>query len=279
MPSTATTLVGMIAWCVKMNDGIHIKAGYKTYSGNTMILEVNGHWMDREHVPLVHQDDYKTLCEGCRGLNGGCSQWAPYFEWIKPSMKRFYVVSVKLDMAWAVKYAYRWKQSVSRHNYFRMGYADLLTDRYTWSIVKHMEKATQCYTLGLGHCHGCRSKKMCTVLRGEPCINPKQRHYSVEATGIECSTLSEMLYGRRLPWWFKGDALPAEMRRFAGMFSNDNLDGALLNAVRAHRSYISPDDVVAMPQYEMQLIDAPADSQDAGHSYMMYTDFEDMTIQ
>lgn len=258
-----------------MNEGSHIEVGYQTYSGNTMMLEVNGHWLDREAVPLVHQDDYKQLCEGCNGLNGGCAQWAPYFEWIKPSVKKFFVIDVKLDMAWAVKYAYRYKDSVARHNYFRMGYADLLTDRYIWYLAKRLEQVSGYFTLGAGHCHGCRSKKMCTVLRAEPCINTRGRHYSVEATGVECSALSEVLYGRRLPWWFKGEALPTEIRRFSGLFSNDNLDGALLDAVRSHRSYIPIDQVVQMPTYAEMMLPAPDDSQDAGRMFPMYIGFDD----
>lgn len=257
-----------------MADGIHIEVGYQTYSGNTMILEVNGHLVDRDGIPLVHQDDYRDMCGDCRGLNGGCAKWAPYFEWVKPSIKKFFVIDVKIDMAWAIKYAYRYKDSVARHNYFRMGYADLLTDRYTWGIVKQIEQASGCYTLGLGHCHGCRSKAMCTVLRGETCVNPSARHYSIEATGVECSTLTESLYGHRLPWWFRGESLPIEMRRFAGVFSNDNLDGMLLDAVRAHHSYIPIDQVVPMPEYEIMMVPAPDASQDAGYTFPMYTDFD-----
>jgi hypothetical protein len=258
-----------------MIKGIRIKAGYKTYSGNTMVLEINGHWLPRENVPLVHQEDYKQLCEGCKGLNGGCSEWAPYFEWIKPSMKMFFVVDVKIDMAWAIKYAHRHKNSVIHHNYFRCGYADLLTDRYTWGIIKNMEQASGAFAIGLGHCHGCTSKKKCTVLRGEPCINMPARHYSMEATGVECSALNEYLYGTRLPWWFKGAELPYEMRRYAGLFSNDNLDYMLLDMVKAHRSFIPLDQVVPMPWYEAEIVSAPSTSMDAGQVFPMYVGFED----
>lgn len=259
-----------------MLNGVSIKAGYRTGSGNTMIIEVHGHLVPREDIPLVDLADYKQLCEGCRGLNGGCSQWAPYFEWIKPSQRYFYVVDVRLDMAWAIKYAHRHAKSVVQHNYFRCGYADLLTDKYTWSLIKYMEKVSGQYALGIGHCHGCRSKKMCTVLRGERCITPELRHYSVEATGVECSQLNLMLYGSRLPWWFKSEALPMEMRRYAGLFSNDNLEGYLIDAVKAHRSFIQPDEVAPMPLYEIATVPAPTTAlQDAGTVFPMYVDFTD----
>lgn len=254
---------------------IHVKAGYKTGSGNTMIIEVGGRLVKREDMPLIHPADYKSLCEGCKGLNGGCAEWAPYFEHIKPSQRAFYVVDVKLDMAWAIKYAFRHSDNVIKHNFFRCSYADLLTDRYTWSLIKRMEQQSGCYALGIGHCHGCRSKKMCTVLRGEPCIATDKRHYPIEATGVECSALNVLLYGQRLPWWFKSDALPIEMRRYTGLFTNDNLEAYLVDAMRAHRSYIPLDQVVPMPQYEMDCIAAPADSMDAGHEFPMYVGFED----
>lgn len=250
--------------------------GYKTASGNTMIMQVSGHMVNRGDMPLVDIADYKQLCEGCRGLNGGCAQWAPYFEWIKPSAKSFFVVDIKLDMAWAIKYAYRHSDNPIKHNYFRCGYADMITDKYTWSIIKHMEQETGCYALGIGHCHGCRSKKMCTVLQGEKCIAPDKRHYSIEATGVECSELNRMLYGDRLPWWFKSEALPLYMRRFAGLFTNDNLEVALWSAVLHHRSHVPLDQVISMPAYGAELVAAPATSlQDAGTVFPMYIDFTD----
>lgn len=257
-------------------EGIHVEAGYRTASGNTMIIEVNGHLMPRDAVPVVYAEDYVQLCGNCKGLNGGCSLFAPYFDLIKPSMELFYVVDVRIDMAWAIKYAHRHGSSVISHNYFRCGYADLLTDRYLYGMIMKMEEKTGCYALGVGHCHGC-SKKDCTVLRDEACAKPKKRHYSIEATGVECSSLNQLLYGSRLPWWFKGTALPAEMRRYAGLFSNENLDYLLLDVIRERKSYIPLDEVSPMPVYDMDLVDAPADSMDAGVRFPMYTDFEEIS--
>lgn len=254
---------------------IKIKAGYKTYSGNTMEIEIIGRLMPRSEVPLIEQADYKQLCEGCRGLNGGCAQWAPYFEYIKPSIKHFYVISTRLDMAWAIKYAHRHRNSIIHHNYFRMGYADLLTDRYTWGITKKLWQKTDLFTLGLGHCHGCRSKKACTVLQGDHCINPKARCYSIEATGVECSALNQILRNYRIPWWYKNEALPADMVRMSGLFTDDNLDNLLLDTVMKHRSYIPTSEVIQYPHYELADVPAPADSFDAGTMFLMYVDFDE----
>lgn len=256
-------------------DGIHITVGYKTGTGNTLTLDVDGHLIPREDIPLFYQEDYRTLCGTCKGTNGGCSKFAPYFEYLKPSMKMLYVVTVRLDMAWAIKYAYRHGASISGHNYFRCGYADILTDRYLWGVVKAMHEKTGCYALGVGHCHGCRSKKLCTVLRDEPCINPRMRDHSIEAVGVACSELNQMLYGSRLSWWFKGEPLPVEMRRYAGLFSNENLDYLLLDVIRERKSYIPLDEVTPMPVYDMDLVSAPADSMDAGVKFPMYVDFEE----
>lgn len=253
-----------------------IKAGYRTGSGNTMVLDVTGTLLPRDQIPLIDQRDYMDLCQGCKGLNGGCSYWAPYFEYIKPSQKKFYVVDVKLDMAWAVKYAYRHSNSTIKHNYFRCGYADLLTDHYTWGLIKRMEQETGAYALGIGHCHGCRSKKMCTILQGEKtCISPEKRHYSIEATGVECSALNEQLHGERLPWWFKGPELPLYMRRFAGLFVNHEFDNLLHKLVTSHRSYIPFEQAADLPEYEIAEVLAPADSMDAGTLFPMYVDFGD----
>lgn len=258
--------------------------GYLTGTKHLISLDVAARWVPRERIPIVEIDQVASMCGTCRGVNGGCPEWAPYFDLITPSLPGIFIIDVTIDMAWAIMWAYRKPNSnVIGHNYFRCGYADILTDRYIKKLLAMVTEAyaeadmgSRVYPLGVGHCPGCRSKKACTVLRGEQCINTRGRMYSIEATGVECSELNKELYGQRLPWWYKSPELPMYMRRYAGIFCHSEVSGVLevllREAMTKHRSYVS-EGPERMPEYPADMVSAPDTSIDAGLSYPAYTDF------
>ena len=244
-----------------------------------MTLKVSGHLMSRYDVPIVYPEDVVGMCGKCKGVNGGCAIYAPYFEMVKPSQKHIFIVDVRLDMAWAIKYAHHNPTyGPVRNNYFRCGYGDIITDRYLRKLIAHLMDNTGQYGLGVGHCSGCRSKKLCTVLRGEPCINIEKRRFSIEATGVECSTLNEMLYGHRLMWWFKGSDLPLYMRRYGGVLTNatdlQSLGDLLMDATRASRSFIPIKDTPPIPEFEVAISTVPEEACGEYGQYPAYVDIE-----
>ena len=262
-----------------MSAKIVMDVGYVTGTKHLMRMKVSGHLMDRLDVPVVYPEDVAGMCGKCKGVNGGCSIYAPYFEHIKPSQSHIFIVDVAFDMAWAIKFAYsNPAYGEIRNNYFCCGYGDIITDRYLRKLVNYLTDNTGLYGLGVGHCAGCRSKKMCTVLRGEPCINMAGRRYSIEATGVECSTLNERLYGQRLGWWYKNAALPILMRRYGGVMTTpdnqEELESLLFQATRSIKSYMPVEDTPEPPEYTMEMLDVPEEACGEAGQYPAYVDIE-----
>ena len=262
---------------------IQLDLGYRTGSGNLMSMTVIGQMIDRNDVTIVSREDAKTLCGDCKGFNGGCPSYAPSFDKIKPSMPMFYVVNVFMDMRWSLLYAGgKLNQDVStsgariRLNMYRIVYIDRLTDNYTTRVVRQLAPKTDSYPLGLGNCNGC---PVCSVLETGKCSKPDKRMYSMEATGVECSALNEILYGSRLPWWYRTETLPIYMARYAGVFvahgwSESMLDHDLQDICEHDKTYVDADDVShLMPDCDSVIDTAPDGAYDEGVEQTMWEVF------
>lgn len=245
-----------------------INAGYKTSSGNELSMTIYGQLYDRTDIPLFQDDQRLELCGSCKGVDGGCpGGGAPYFEQLKHNDNQFYVIVVQFDMAWAIQYGGVGK-GIRQSNYFRSGYADRLTDLYIWRLVKYLEEAADAYGLGCGNCPVCTPKR-CTVMADAKCAYPDRRRYSMEAVGVDCSTLHEELFGERLPYWYYTPELPRHMHRYAGLFVSDDIGELLSVAVRADKSYNGACDVT-VPEYELVDLKVPEGAYDEGSHYLGY---------
>lgn len=212
--------------------------GYKTGSGNIMPLTLYIETVERNSIALAPQEEVGKLCGDCKGWNGGCPGCAPYFQYIKPKMQFMTVLLIEFDMAWAAKYS-RGGRNLISSNYFRMGYADRITDKYAWSILKKSYQKGQNFILGCGHCPTC-SKKHCGPINNLPCRKPLNRFYSMEATGVDCNQIALRITGQELQWWYKDSILPVNMTRVVGIINNDPqaTEALLLDKVISHRSFV-----------------------------------------
>lgn len=238
-------------WPFKLLYGEEV--GYATDSGNELSLWVQMHLMDRKDVPLMTEFEQVMSCRDCKGSRGGCPGYAPRFDTLKPSYPYFALLTISMDMAWALKYG-------ARHtSYIPSSWADIITQSYTRRIIGKFTRVG--YTLGLGACPGCR-RKDCAVLQGGRCSKPKVRHYSCEATGVDCDWLHYMLYGEWLPWLYKGHAkVPYYTTRYAGVlvdpvYKDEGLVKVLDDAVHFDKSYIPvyPDP----PDYPLEEFEIPS---------------------
>ena len=268
---------------------IQLPVTYKTSSGNILVFNVTGVLMDRNDVPYVGPDDAKSLCGSCKGYNGGCPPFAPPFDKLKPSHEYMYVVCVTIDMSWSTLYAggklrdnITTRGDKSRLNMYRIVYTDRLSERYVGRILHALEARVDGYGLSVGNCASCPGK--CTVVKTGKCSKPVRRKYSMEATGIECSSLHEMIFGERLPWWYRTVQLPVYMARYSGVliehgWSESCLDGELEKACRADKSY---DERLAietanelMPSFPIIELTAPEGCYDEGMKYLAYEVFDE----
>lgn len=246
---------------------LEIEVGYETGSGNILGLTIFGQLMSRKDVPLFPSSILLELCGDCKGVNGGCPEGgAPYFTQLKLSKDLFYVIVVRMDMAWALDYAGVGK-SIAQSNYFRSGYADRLTDLYSWRLLRRLEDSVATtYGIGCGNCPRC-TPKVCSVMRGERCLYPDERRFSVEAVGIDCHALHRELFGDSLPWWYYTPELPRYMHRYMGLFVPGDIGMSLDIAVKNDNSYVEPPHTL---DYDLVDLVVPEGAYDEGVSYQGY---------
>jgi hypothetical protein len=225
--------------------------------------------MDREDVPLGNYD--RSICGDCKGYNGGCVGFAPHFSILKPSHKHLLVLSVEIDMAWAIMYAHD-SGHPKQSNYFRLTYADRLTEAYLRRILGAIKDKLHGYPLGAGNCSGCGSvvgNKMCGVLIDGKCLHPDKRTFSMEATHIDCSVLCQQLLGRRLAWWYRDEIIPRYMNRFAGVLLMSDKIPDLESVYKADKACVDQS-MPLMKEYALFSATAPEGCVDAGMEYDAY---------
>jgi hypothetical protein len=246
---------------------------YKTSSHNKMVLSVDIHMIPREEVPLGSYD--KSICGDCKGYNGGCVGFAPHFSILKPSAKYLLALSVEMDMSWAIAYAHN-SGHAKQSNYYRLTYADRLTESFLRRVLTALNAKVKGYVLGAGNCSGCGtalSSKMCGVMLDGKCLHPDKRTFSLEATCVNCSDLCNMTLGHRLWWWYKDEVLPRKMSRFAGILTNiSDMHLSTLgfeDIVRADKACVDQEDIgeYAYPVYDAVV---PEGFVDAGMHYDAY---------
>lgn len=220
------------------------RVGYETGTGNRMSLLVDVIPMQRKDISLLTEYEQVKFCGNCKGSSGGCPGFAPRFEWLKKGVDRFVVVTVSIDMIWAIMYATPQDGWAGGRILKQLVYADRLTECYCIRMLRHLQDYG--YVLGAGNCVGCHPKH-CTVIKGQPCKTPKRRTFSMEAVGVDCDAVHEMIYEECLPWYYKGtNKIPSYITRYIGLFPNAdivNIESVVADFVMGDKSYISVSDV------------------------------------
>lgn len=233
-----------------------MRVGYKTGSGNAMSMMVDGTFVNRSDIPLLTLYELYSSCGPCRGSSGGCPGFAPLFDAIKRNCDKLFVITLHLDMAWAIQYA---PHNRPQSGYFQLNWADRLTVGLLNRIRKRMVVGGAGLGLGAGNCAGCRPK-FCVVRTGGTCPKPTARTFSCEAVGVDVDRLHLMLYGEYLPWRHNGlGTIPTYMSRYAMFFVKHEFDyvGALRRAVWDDRSVVNTAIVPDKPLFYSYLQEVP----------------------
>ena len=257
-------------WVCESADARH-EVGYQTGSGNQMIFLNHIFEMDREDIPLLTDYEHVSLCKDCRGSSGGCPGFAPRFESLKKNVDKFFVATISIDMIWSIMYATPKDGWLGRRVLKQLVYTDRLTENYGKRMVRFIKENKLGYPLGLGNCMGCYPKH-CTVIRGETCTKPKKRTFSMEAVGIDCDTLHEMLFDECLPWYYKGtNKIPSYMTRYIGFFPNRDdpiLYTYLCNFMQKDKSYIPATDAPEPREASVMLQQIPHGQHEGDFQYV-----------
>lgn len=247
------------------------EVGYATGSGNVMSMLVEGFPIHSSSTPLLTEYEQVAFCGDCKGSSGGCPGFAPRFDTIFKRYEHIVVIAVSFDYMWSIMYATPRNGWLARRIIKQMVYADRLTESYCNRMIKYAGYTGVGYALGLGNCRGCAAKH-CTVIRGERCVRPKKRTFSMEATGVDCDELHKRFYGEYLPWYYKGTAkIPTYMTRYIGIFPKDSSEDVLSvveEFIRNDRSFVSMDDVPEPRDATIELQRVPSGPHIGSHQYV-----------
>ena len=220
--------------------------GYKSGSGTTMSLLVQGITIPRDSIPLLTAYETFASCKDCKGSNGGCPGFAPPFSILKPEIHSLFVVVVHFDIAWTFTHCTPGVGKAAGRLVRQLTYADRLTETYCNRLRSGLAKMGGGYALSMGNCEGC-GPKSCAVLYGKSCKKPGKRTYSMESVGIDCDALHYALFGEFLPWYYRGmsGTMPTYFSRYFAFFCNPGFDypNRLRDVAMSDKSYIPVADV------------------------------------
>ncbi|MBW2062367.1 MAG: hypothetical protein JRI95_12530 [Deltaproteobacteria bacterium] len=206
---------------------------YKTGSGNQYPVEVLFHVIQTSEIPYNRELTIAACRNGCRlyGRNGGCPPFAPDFR--KISLKR-HMALVILAKLRTEHYPIRVLQGPY---YVRWVFIESTITRLLDKLGRETARTFSTIFLGSGHCLGCKNKK-CTFKSGtQKCVNPTERIFSMEATGIIVTDLVEQLFGFPLHWWRPDEPshVPPYMCKVVCLLSRDrNQVNEMRSAVEAY---------------------------------------------
>jgi predicted metal-binding protein len=194
-----------------------LKISYKTSTGRVYPLELAYTSLQSRQVPINRKATTRACQNGCAlyGRNGGCPPLAPVFS---DSWGRHFLI------LYAKILTEHYPPKVLNGAYYtRWVFVETFLTALTYRIGKYLASALDGYFLGSGHCISCRPKK-CAVKQGEPCRNPDDITYSLEATGILVTELMKRFFGIELKWWRpqEKDYIPEYMLKVIGLVRDED---------------------------------------------------------
>jgi predicted metal-binding protein len=192
-----------------------IMCSYKTQKGKHYPLEFNYNVIDRESVPVDYECTRKACEEGCNLYmkNGGCPPFAPKFVELPGS---------ELLVMYARLCTKNYPIKVLKGPYYtKWVFVETFMTPVTNRIGKSLSEKLNGYFISSGNCQVCKPKK-CAVKLGNKCQNPRERTYSLEATGILVTSLMENHFNIKLEWWDKNNPniIPEYMYKVVGILNN-----------------------------------------------------------
>jgi len=160
-----------------------------------------------------------SLCKvGCSlyGRNGGCPPLAPNFTALSAKHDSALVFYIKLNTQ-----DYPPKSLTGKH-YVRWNFTETFMPRIMRSLLIAVVDEIGGVMLSCGHCIGCRK---CGWKNGtNSCLNPKQRTFSLEATGIDVEKLMRENTDLPVLWWNQNNSqyIPQYQLRVGMILTNNS---------------------------------------------------------
>lgn len=203
-----------------------LNASYTTSSSTTYPLTFGFALISSEKIEYEQHETTKFCENGCKlyARNGGCPPFAPSFNGV--CGKEILVLFARLATS---DYPPR---VLSGNYYVRWNFVETFLTPLTNKIGKNIASEMNGFFLSSGNCHGCRPKG-CVVKKGEKCVSPLARTYSLEATGVFVDRLMKKYFEIDLEWWdsTKPNFIPRYMHKVISVSSKQMQNGtAYVNA-------------------------------------------------
>lgn len=176
----------------------------------------------KENIKL-DKNGFAEMCkEGCKNYNKkySCPPFVPDFDNLLKNYDGLYLVLFlsRLD-------------SISSTEYNKVRIANSVMKSRLIKLMRHLEKMFNTTFLSMGSCNLC---KLCKCKLNLPCEHPKERRYSLEATGVDCNELSKKLFKIPLSWYKKKKA-PEYTCVMCGLLCNKENTGEIEKEIINYR--------------------------------------------
>lgn len=155
-----------------------------------IILDVLYDFISIPDIPRNRDVFFRMCRDGCRNFNSkySCPPCSPEFSRYVSGYDSAFVVLIKVDLS----------QLSCYKDYHRLRVGNAVIKPRIERIMRSLEKDVGGRFLSTGACRLC---KPCCKKKGMPCKNPESMRYSLESMGVDCSKLSEKLFGLELKWY------------------------------------------------------------------------------
>lgn len=199
-----------------------------TYRHNVNIVTSKG-W----HLPMqfifaeVKEEDIVTnkdlttkLCKGCKmyGSRGGCPPFSPSYDRVfRGKYKHHYLIIANIPVIHWMGNKVKAMENIARKMMLTSSFIEVMF-KYLEKFIVEVLKSYGGRTFPSSWCNLC---KKCAVAKQLPCVNPTQRGFSMEATGILVEpTLINAGLGR-LEWFeWKSRTIPGWIKKIV-LYSSD----------------------------------------------------------
>lgn len=181
---------------------IKVKSSTRAYN-----LEAYSSFIKKEEI-LVKKVLFSEMCEkGCKnyGNKFSCPPRTPCFDNLFSSREKEGLLIVMFLMR---------TKEINSTEYNKIRIANSIMKSRIDKLMRILENKFETKFLSSGSCRLCRT---CCLKLKKPCKHPEKMRYSLEATGIDCNSLSENLFNIPLLWFKQGKA-PEYTCVLAGLF-------------------------------------------------------------
>jgi len=173
---------------------------------NNIFIEIYYEFIKKEEVK-TNKELFSKMCKE------GCKNYGKKFS-CPPYAKDFISVADK-EGVFVLMFLIKLNQ-INSTEYNKLRIANSIMKSRIDKIMRILEERFNTKFFSTGSCRLC---KICNINLKKPCKHPDKMRYSLEATGVDCNSLSKKLFNKPL-LWFKDKKSPEHTAVLVGLICN-----------------------------------------------------------